>query len=168
MHTLYLHKKKDQSGFIEYIYKFDEHTYSPANQILTRLFRQMIIAVEESLEELEVEYIDTHMAKMLGLRRSQEVLELLGAKRGHIRENKKGDIVLSRIFRVPLTQEALLYLKRIQDLEELNAYRMFSGDRVKVEVYFAKTMKAHFSDEEEVKFIELLREERLPIKVLEY
>lgn len=166
MHTLYLHKKKDPFGLIEYIYRFDEHTYSPANQILTRLFRQMIIAAEQSLEELEVEYIDAHLAKMLGLHRSLEVLELLGAKRGTMRENKKGDFVLSRTFRVPLTKEALDYFKRIQDLEELNAYRMFDGDNVKVEVYFAKTMKAHFTDEEEKKFIDLLQEERIPIKVL--
>lgn len=167
MHSLYLHKKKDPTGLIEYIYRFDEHTYSPANQILTRLFRQMIIAAEESLVDLEVEYIDAHMAKMLGVRRSQEVLELLGAKRGQIRENKKGDFVLSRIFRVPLTKDALLYFKRIQDLEELNAYRMFAGDRVKIEVYFAKTMKAYFTAEEEAKFIDLLKEERLSTKVLD-
>ncbi len=166
MHNLYLHKKNDLSSSVEYTYRFDEHTYSPANQILTRLFRQMILAVEENLEELEVEYIDAHMAKMLGLRRSQEVLELLGAKRGQVQENKKGNFVLSRTFRVPLTKDALLYFKRIQDLEELNAYRMFAGYQVKVEVYFAKTIKAYLSHEEEAKFMELLREERIPIKVL--
>lgn len=166
MHHLYLIKNEKNQALSEYIYRFDDHTLSPANQVLTRLFRQMILAVEEELTALEAEYIDHQMVQLVGLKRAQEILSLLGATKDTIKENRKGDVVLSRSFRSQLSPSALHYFKRIQDLEELSAYRLYANDTLKVEVYFGKEMKAQFTPEEEAKFLKLIKEERIPIKVL--
>ncbi|RKD25509.1 hypothetical protein BEP19_00760 [Ammoniphilus oxalaticus] len=165
-HHLYLLKNEASDTLTTYTYRFDDHTFSPANQVLTRLFRQMILAVESELTLLEAEYIDHQMVQLVGLKRAQEILALLGANKQNIVENKKENIVLSRSFRVPLTAEALHYFKRIQDLEELSAYRLCSDQTVKVEVYFAKEMKASFTGQEEERFLQLIADESLPIRVL--
>lgn len=166
MHHLYLIKSKINATTVQYSYRFEDHTLSPANQVLTRLFRQMILAVEDQLTTLEVEYIDHQMVKLVGSKRAQEILSLLGASKDNIKENKKGDVVLSRSFTAPLTMQALHYFKRIQDLEELSAYRLSSGSNVKIEVYFANEMKGWFTNEEEEKFLAFIAEERIPIKVI--
>jgi len=167
VHHLYLIKSKTHDHTSQYTYRFDDHTLSTANQVLTRLFRQMLLAVEDGLTTLEVEYMDHHMVKLVGSRRAQEILSLLGASKDNIEENKKGDVVLSRTFRSNLTPEALHYFKRIQDLEELNAYRLIANNTVKVEVYFVKEMKAWFTVEEEERFLGLIEEDRIPIKIIE-
>lgn len=166
MHHLYLMKNKQNEQLTQYTYRFDDQPLSPANQALTRLFRMMILAVEDELTTLEVEYIDHQMLKLVSSKRAQEILSLLGATKDNMIENKKGDVVLSRMFSSPLTPEALHYFKRIQDLEELSAYRLLANSIKKVEVYFAKEMKGWFTPREEEKFLSLMEEERIPIKVI--
>lgn len=166
MHHLYLIKTRKSQNVTEYLYRFDDHTLSPANQVLTRLFRQMILAVEDELTSLEAEYIDHQMVQLVGLKRAQEILLLLGANKSNMVENRKGNVVLSRTFKSALTTERLHYFKRIQDLEELSAYRLYTQDSLKVEVYFAKEMKAQFTPEEEKRFIQLIEEDRIPVKII--
>lgn len=167
MHHLYLHKKSfENHQRVQYMYLFADHGLSPANQILTRLFRQMILAVEDRLTAIEVEYIDVFLAKNLGAERSKQLLQLLGATKENIRENKKGDVVLSRRFRAPVTPEALHYFKRIQDLEELSAYALFADQEKKVEVYFAKHMSVTLNPTEEERFLQLLDEDRIRYKTV--
>lgn len=166
MHHLYLRRQKQDDQRVQYTYQFDDHGLSPANQILTRLFRQMILAVEESLTSIEVEYVDVFLAKQLGPQRAKQLLSLLGAKKENIVENKKGEVVLSRIFQAPLTEEALHYFKRIQDLEELSAYALCSVEEKKVEVYFAKFMRVNVNPMEEERFFQLLDEDRIRYKVV--
>ncbi|MEW9672825.1 hypothetical protein [Ammoniphilus sp. 3BR4] len=167
MHHLYLRKKSQaEQQRVQYTYLFDDHGLSPANQILTRLYRQMILAVEESLTAVEVEYVDIFLAKNLGAERAKQLLQLLGATKENIRENKKGEVVLSRSFRAPLTPEALHYFKRMQDLEELSAYALYSDQEKKVEVYFAKHMTVMLNPAEEDRFFKLLEEDRIRYKTV--
>jgi|GEM_PF-5618948 len=165
VHNLFLRRKEIDQNTLQYTYIFQDQPLSPANQIITRLFRQMILAVEESLDGLEVEYVDAFMAKQMGARRAAELLTLLGANSKNITDNKRGEFVLSRTFRTNLREEALVYFKQIKDLEDLSAYRLLSGDTVKVEVYFAKTMSVWVNQKEEEKLLALLEDDRIPYKV---
>ncbi|MBP1932846.1 hypothetical protein [Ammoniphilus resinae] len=167
VHHLFLRRKEIDQNRINYTYIFQDQPLSPANQIVTRLFRQMILAVEESLDGLEVEYVDAFMAKQMGARRAAELLTLLGANSENITENKRGEVVLSRTFYTNLREEALTYFKQIKDLEDLSAYRFFSGNTMKVEVYFVKTMSIWVNPKEEEKLLALLEEDRIPYKVFE-
>ncbi|HJV46955.1 MAG TPA: hypothetical protein VJ824_14650 [Bacillota bacterium] len=165
MNHLLLKKNVISEQLVKYDYIFAEHGFSPAHQILTRLFREMILAVQESLDQLEVEYVDHRMAKELGIKKAQQILNQLGATKDNIIENKHGDVVLSRSFSAPLSSEALDYFKALQDLEELAAYRLLSGQQVKVEVFFVKTMSVYLNPEEEQHFFERLDEVRMIYKV---
>ncbi|WP_134698551.1 hypothetical protein [Ammoniphilus sp. YIM 78166] len=165
MHHLYLRRKQNES-IIEIEFLFEDHTLSPANQIVTRLFRQMLLAVESKLTTLEVEYVDVLLAKQMGIGRSTELLQRLGATKDNIRENRKENVVLSRSFRAPLSGEALQYFKRIQDLEELSAFSFWALEEKKVEVYFARRISAFFTSLEEAKFLQLLEEDRIRYKIV--
>ncbi len=165
MHHLYLRRKQDESK-IEFEFLFEDHTLSPANQIVTRLFRQMLLTVESELTTLEVEYVDVLLAKQLGIQRSTELLQRLGATKDNIRENRKGNVILSRSFRAHITEQALHYFKRIQDLEELSAYSFWALGEKKVEVYFARRISAFFTSLEEAKFLQLLEEDRIRYKIV--
>lgn len=166
MHHLFLRKKDLSETITSYTYVFGDQGFSPANQIMTRLFREMLLSVEDGLDELEVEYVDIKMAKEMGLTKAKSILGLLGATPENIRMNKREDVVLSRSFRTAISPGALDYFKQLKDLEELSAYRLFSCGQVKLEVYFAKTMSAFVNADEEKSLFQRLQAERLRYKII--
>lgn len=167
MQYLYLHRLPEKES-VRYVYRFDDHPLSPNNLVLRNLFRCMLEAGEEDIDQIEIEYSDTATAKLMGVERAVQMLTLLGAREAAEQaENWQGGVLLSRTFAVPATPARMEYLRHIRELDEVYRIRLSGNEAEKVHLYFAQTLTCLLTREQEGVFISFLAQRNVPHKILE-
>jgi hypothetical protein len=144
---VFYRQEKGREALLEY--NFYDHQFAPSNLVVRKILMAMLASVKDQLTTLEVEYNDEMIADKLG-KRAAELLRFLGATRETLRENKSGEVVVSRTFRASLTAERYEYFYHLQDVSELSHYRLLAGDQERIVFYFNRylTLRVPFEDEE--------------------
>ncbi|WP_027417821.1 hypothetical protein [Aneurinibacillus terranovensis] len=166
MQYIFLQRVHDSAGTVKYVYHYDDHTLSPGNLVLRNLFFCMLDTVEDEVDEIEVEYNDVEMVKVMGLERAVAWLKKMGADTVKQTEKWEKGILLSRTFIVPATQERLEYLHTVKDLDEVYCLRLLGKGREKICNYFSTTLSLSIPGEKEAGFLSLLQKRNVPHKIL--
>ncbi|GAA4717342.1 hypothetical protein [Brevibacillus fulvus] len=159
--TFYTHQEAEQRVFEYNIY---DHNFAPSNLVVRKIFIAMLNTVKKQLTHLEVEYNDKMIADQLG-KRAAEILRLLGATSDNLREQRSGEIVVSRTFQSELTPERFDYFYRLVDLAELPHYRLLAGEQERIEYYFHQYLKLTIPADDEPTFFEQLDEQQVPYQL---
>lgn len=168
MQYLYLHRiEREENQAVEYVYQFDAHGLSPSNLVLRNLFFCMLDSVKTDLTEVEIEYNDAEMVKLVGMETAVSFLTVMGAREAKQIEYKQDGIVLSRTFTAKLTPSRLAYFFSLRDLDIVYRLRFMSGHKERVHMYFAKTLSCVLLQENETAFLACLSAQHVPHKVLE-
>lgn len=146
-------------------YNFYDNTFAPSNLVVRKVFMAMLASIHFRLTHLEVEYNDSMLADKLG-KRAAEILRLLGASGENMRENKSGDVVVSRQFRAELTPERYGYFYHLIDISELPHYKLLQGDKGRIVFYFNQYLKLSLPQGDETLFYAKLREFQIPYKLV--
>jgi hypothetical protein len=147
-------------------FNFFDNQFAPGNLVVRKVLMAMLESVKQRLTHLEVEYNDSMLADKLGARRAGELLRLLGASRENTRENRNGDIVVSRTFRAELTPERYAYFRNLLDVSELSHYRLLEGEEERVVFYFTQYLVLYCPKEEAAGFLKQLDNMQLPYKLV--
>ncbi|UFJ41575.1 hypothetical protein LOK74_03315 [Brevibacillus humidisoli] len=159
----YRHQRGDE---VVLEYNFYDHQFAPTNLVVRKLFMAMLDAARNRLTNLEIEYNDHMLAEKLG-RRAVEVLQLLGASRETMRENKSEDgVTYSRTFTAALTEERFQYFYQLQDIAQFPCYRLLEGGRQRVVFYFNQYLSLHLPEKELPQFFQRLQEVQVPFQII--
>ncbi|MBN6186079.1 hypothetical protein JQN58_03635 [Aneurinibacillus sp. BA2021] len=168
MQYLYLHRlEQPEKDKVSYVYQFDAHGLSPSNLVLRNLFSCMLKTVEQELTDIEIEYNDIEMAKLVGMEAAVAFLTAMGAREVEQKEYRQNGVLLSRTFTAVLTPERLAFFFNLRDLDIAYRLRFMSDGEERIHMYFAKTLSCTFSTEDEAAFTALLAAQHVPHKVLE-
>lgn len=162
--TLY----RRQSGEdVSFEYNIFDNQFSPSNLAVRKVLMAMLESVHGRLSHLEVEYNDQMLADKWGAKRSAEWLVFLGAAKENRRDNRSGDIVVSRTFRAPLTQERYAFFYNLQDISVFPHYRLQEEEQERVVFYFSRYLQLLAPLKEAERFLARLDEFQLPYKIVE-
>lgn len=165
MQYLYLHRVEHQRR-VEYIYRFDDHRLSPNNLVIRKLFYTMLTMWQDKVTEVEIEYSDVEMVKIVGMEKAIAFLEVMGARNAAQQEYRRDGVLLSRTFTAKVTPERLGAFFQLQDLDAVYRLRFLANGEECIHLYFAETLRCWLSLDEEKAFLTLLSENRVPHKVL--
>ena len=146
-------------------YNFYDNQFAPSNLVVLKIFRAMLESVKERLSRLELEYNDRMIADKLG-KRAGEVLRLLGAASDNLKENKQGDVLVSRTFEADLTEERYRFFLELLDLSDFIHYRLKEGEKDRIVYYFSQYLMLRLPIAEERLFYEKLAEVHVPYKLI--
>jgi hypothetical protein len=158
--VFYTHDAEDE---IIYEYNFYDNKFAPGNLVVRKIFMAMLNASRHLLTHLEVEYNDAMLVEKMG-KRAAELLRFLGANKENVRENKSGEVVVSRVFRAELTEERFAYFYHLTDLSQLAHYRLLQGDNERIVFYFNQYLKLCIPKAEEHLFLAQLKELQVPYR----
>ncbi len=145
-------------------YNFYDNKFAPSNLVVRKILMAMLDTFGERLNKLEVEYNDAMLIEKLG-RKAGETLRILGATKVNTKENRSGDIVVSRSFTAPLTDERYAFFYQLLDLSSLPHYRLYQGEQVRIVFYFNQYLAIYLLPEEEELFFAKCQERSLPYTV---
>lgn len=155
----------ESEGDIVFEYNFYDNTFAPSNLVVRKVFMAMLASIHFRLTHLEVEYNDSMIADKLG-KRAGEILRLLGATSDNLKEEKSGDVVVSRMFRAELTPERYGYFYHLLDISELPHYKLLENEKERIVFYFNQYVKLSLPSGEETLFYAKLREFQVPYKLV--
>ncbi|MFY0544620.1 hypothetical protein [Brevibacillus sp. H7] len=151
---------------VAFEYNFFDNQFAPGNLVVRKVLMSMLNSVRQRLTHLEVEYNDSMLADKLGAKRAGELLRFLGATRENRRDNRSGEIVVSRTFRAELTSERFEYFYNLLDVSELSHYRLLEGERDRIVFYFTQYLLLRCPSEESALFLKQLDDMQVPYKLV--
>jgi hypothetical protein len=161
--VFYTHVSADE---ISYEYNFYDNKFAPGNLVVRKIWMAMLNATKHRLTHLEVEYNDKMLADKMGAKRAGELLRFLGATRDNIRENRSGEVVVSRHFRSELTAERYEYFYHLLDVSELSHYRLLEQDAERIVFYFNQYLLLRCPEPEAQAFVQQLEAFQVPYKLV--
>ncbi len=147
-------------------YNFYDNQFAPSNLVVRKVFMAMLASVRNRLTHLEVEYNDSMLAEKMGAKRAGETLRFLGATKENRRDNRSGDIVVSRSFRAELTPERFEYFATMLDVSELSHYRLLEGEQERIVFFFTQYLLLRCPQEEADHFLKRLDDVQLPYRLV--
>lgn len=162
--TLY---RKSLGEDVSFEYNIYDNKFSPSNLAVRKVLMAMMDSVRARLTHLEVEYNDRMLADNWGAKRSAEWLVLLGATKENMQENRSGDIVVSRKFRAPMTDESYEFFYTRTDISVFPHYRMQEEEADRIVFYFFRYLQLIAPRRESAAFLAGLEKIQLPYKVVE-
>jgi hypothetical protein len=154
------------AGEITYEYNFYDNKFAPGNLVVRKVLMAMLSATKHRLSHLEVEYNDKMLADKMGAKRAAELLRFLGAARDNIRENRSGEVVVSRQFRSELTPERYAYFYHLLDVSELSHYRLLEQDAERIVFFFTQYLLLRCPEPEAQAFLKQLDDFQVPYKLV--
>jgi hypothetical protein len=159
--TFYTRRQGEETSFE---YNFYDNGFSPSNLAVRKVLMAMLESVRPRLTHLEVEYNDGMLADKLGARRAGELLRFLGASKANMRETYSGDVVVSRVFRAPLTPERYDYFHTLPDVSQLSHYRLQEQEKDRIVFYFTRYLQLIAPQREAERFAARLEAYGLPYR----
>ncbi|CEH28494.1 hypothetical protein [Aneurinibacillus migulanus] len=168
MQYLYLHRvTQPEKQAVQYVYQFDDHNLSPSNLVIRKLFYCMLDMLQEELTEVEIEYNDAEIVKLVGMEQAVAFLTAMGAREAEQLEYRQEGVLLSRTFTTELTPARLEYFYSLRDLDIVYRLRFLNNEEERIQIYFTKTLSCLLPEVKEEAFLAHLTEQRVPHKVLE-
>lgn len=161
--TLYVKQQGEQTS---YEYNIYDNKFSPSNLAVRKVLMAMLESVRQRLTHLEIEYNDQMLADNWGAKRSAEWLVFLGATGDSIRENRSGDVIVSRQFRAPMTAERYDFFYTLTDISTFPHYRLQENETDRIVFYFSRYLQLIAPQEEAEAFLAKLEELHLPYKLV--
>ncbi|MEJ8544000.1 hypothetical protein [Brevibacillus borstelensis] len=161
--TFYVKQQGDETS---YEYNIYDNKFSPSNLAVRKVLMAMLESVHQRLTHLEIEYNDQMLADSWGAKRSAEWLLSLGASRENMRENRSGDVIVSRQFRAPMTPERYHFFYTLNDVSAFPHYRLQEGEADRIVFYFSRYLQLVAPHEEAEAFLSQLEEFQLPYKIV--
>ncbi|MDA5110202.1 MULTISPECIES: hypothetical protein [Brevibacillus] len=159
--TFYTRCQGEETSFE---YNFYDNGFSPSNLAVRKVLMAMLESVRPRLTHLEVEYNDGMLADKLGARRAGDLLRFLGASKANMRETYSGDVVVSRVFRAPLTPERYDYFHTLPDVSQLSHYRLQEQEKDRIVFYFTRYLQLIAPQREAERFAARLEAYGLPYR----
>ncbi|MGO0062277.1 hypothetical protein ACTID9_20035 [Brevibacillus fluminis] len=151
-------------GHVTLQYNFYDNGFAPSNLVVRKVLMAMLSVCEQELTQFEVEYNDRQLLDKWG-GRAGEVLKRLGATPESLREEKSGDIVVSRSFRAQLTAERFQFFHELKDVSLLPHYRFYAGEAERIVYYFNQFLSIRLPAAKEESFWQMLQDMHVPFRV---
>lgn len=144
-----------------------DNQFATENLAVRKVLMAMLEAVQSHLTDMEVEYNDSMLVEKIGAKRAGELLRFLGATKEGMRDNLSNDVVVSRTFMAPLTQERYNYFYNLTDIAQLSHYRLKEGETDRIVFYFTRYLQLIAPNEASRQaFLDKLEAFSLPYKLV--
>lgn len=156
--------RKLQDDHVTLQYNFYDNGFAPSNLVVRKVLMAMLSVCKEELTQLTVEYNDRQLLDKWSTR-AGSVLTLLGATPGNLREEKSGEVVVSRSFHADMTPERYQFFYELKDVSLLPHYRFFAEEEERIVYYFNQYLSICLPQGEEDAFWQTLREMHVPYRI---
>lgn len=163
MHSivLYQHVSNGEEAFE---YNFYDHKFAPTNLIVRKVLMAMMDSTRQHLTHLEIEYNDGMLVEKLG-KKAVDTLQLLGASKANLKENKSGEVTYSRTFTAELTPERYEFMYLLPDVATFSRYRLLEGEQERVIFHFNQYLLLRIPQSESELFYTELQKRTVPYQV---